>query len=135
MKARSKLLIGCGLMFLLLSACKRPYTLIKSNGELNTIVTWDGKSFAVTNRDTFDWQNVVLAVNLEAEDNVYLYPILTVKKGETIKVTAREFFRGSDRKKLNVKEVELITFTICEGDASIYNVIPRLWRGVIYEFR
>jgi len=127
-----KLCIGVLLLCSLFSCSpRRSQTIPKSEGELNAKVKWNGQSFYVTNKGTFDWQYVMLQVN--DGGNAYLYLTHDVKKGRTIKVLARNFFHGTDRRKLDVNEFVLLTFTICEGDP--YRSNYRLWRGVIYNLR
>jgi hypothetical protein len=120
------------LLCITFSCCsKRSQTIQKSEGELNAKVKWDGQSFSVTNKSPFDWRYVMLQVN--DGGNAYLYLTNGVKKERTIKVAARKFFHGTDRRKLDVSEFMLLTFTICEGDP--YNSSYRFWRGVIYNHR
>jgi len=115
-----------------ISCCsQRSQTIQKSEGELNAKVKWNGQSFSVTNKGTFDWQYVMLQVN--DGGNAYLYLTHDVKKGRTIKVQPRKLFHGTERRKIDVNEFVLLTFTICEGDP--YRSDYRLWRGVIYNLR
>lgn len=104
---------------------------------LNAVVRWDGTYFQIANRDTFDWNTVMFMLNdvrFNGVYNMYGYIAWDIKKGETIKVDARDFFHTESNKELDAKEVEkMFYFSISEGNP--HEPTHRYWRGIIMEFK
>jgi len=134
MKVRCVLLIVC--LLLLLSACdKHSLAILKSEGELTARVTWTKQNFTITNRDSFDWNYVLFGLNIDGRGgDAYLYVTRVVRKGETIEVKTQDFFNHDSRKRLDVNNIVLLTFSICEGN-RYEGVRQRFWRGMIYDYK